>query len=273
MKRCLIAVLFICVYIPGITYGMENPWEMKLPFEKATITYSLGGVQNGMQTLYIRAYGEETASYTQAETKVLGMSVTSEEAEFVTPEWIYSYNITERTGIKSVNPQKYLIEEFNGLSQEEKELVAQNAQDIGGNLTEGFGGKLEREVDTILGYPADRMNVMGTTVYTIHDTNIPLKTEVNMMGMKMSIVATELKEGVAQAKYFKHPEGIDAVLDQESEQTARAVAKQTINMLKDPEGFTPATTPMMIPQLQSLSPEERKEMEQAMEALKNMFGN
>lgn len=275
MKRWMLVFTVVLLLMPGAVLAVDNPWEKKLPFKKATITYSLGGMQNGTETLYIRDYGRETASYTKSETKMLGMTVVTEEVEITTPDWVYSYDITEGTGFKSTNPQKYMIEEFNKLSKKEKKQVVKNAETMGVTMTEGFGGKVEKNAEKILGYSCDKMTAMGTTVYTIHDTQIPLKTEVNMMGMKMNIIATEFKKGKADSKFFEHPKGIQAEMDQESDAAVRTLARETMIMLKDPEGVKPQSgTPMISPQQQQgLSPEEQKEMEQAMEALKNMFGN
>lgn len=271
MKGKGLLLIMMVLLLPSIAFaGGDSPWEIKLPFKKATITYSLGGMQEGTETLYIRDYGKETATYTETTTKMLGMVMKTQEIEIMTPDFIYSFDLTEQSGVKSVNPEKYMIEEYNKLSKAEKKQVKKNSETMGVSMTEGLGGEIEKNVTKILGYKCDKMTVMGSTVYMIHDTQVPLKTEVNMMGMKMEIVATDVKEGKVDGAKFKHPEGIDLVTDNQADAAARTMAKQTMDMLKDPEGVKQGS--MQTQQQQQLSPEEQKEVEQAMEALKGIFG-
>ncbi len=271
MKGKGLLLIMMVLLLPSIAFaGGDSPWEVKLPFKKATITYSLGGMQEGTETLYIRDYGKETATYTETTTKMLGMVMKTQEVEIMTPDFIYSFDLTEQSGVKSVNPEKYMIEEYNKLSKAEKKQVKKNSETMGVSMTEGLGGEIEKNVTKILGYKCDKMTVMGSTVYMIHDTQVPLKTEVNMMGMKMEIVATDVKEGKVDGAKFKHPEGIDLVTDNQADAAARTMAKQTMDMLKDPEGVKQGS--MQTQQQQQLSPEEQKEVEQAMEALKGIFG-
>lgn len=269
MKGKGLLLLMMVLLLPSISFaGGDSPWEVKLPFKKATITYSLGGMQEGIETLYIRDYGKEMARYTETTTTMLGMVMKTQEIEIINPDFIYSYDLTEQSGVKSVNSQKYMIEEYNKLSKAEKKHVKKNSETMGISMTEGLGGEIEKNAIKILGYKCDKMTVMGSTIYMIHDTQIPLKTDVNMMGMKMQIVATDIKEGKVDSSKFKHPEGIEVMTDQQADAAARVMAKQTIDMLKDPEGVKPGSMPSQ----QQLSPEEQKEMEQAMEALKGIFG-
>jgi hypothetical protein len=143
----------------------------------------------------------------------------------------------------------------------------------------GMGGTVEENVTELLGYSCDRVSVMGTTVYSIHESQIPLKSEANIMGMQMNIVATSVDKGKVDEKYFAHPAGLEAEYDQEADDMAREMAQQTIEWLKDPEaGNTP-------PQMGGAALEERmqhvpqedqemmKQAEEMMEGLKGLLGN
>ncbi len=273
-----VMMLLMAMALPALALaGDQNPWDIKLPFKKATINYTISGMENGTETLYIRDYGKETAKYHKAEMNMMGMTKVNESIEFVDPEWIYIYDLQEQTGTKAVNPQKYMIEEYNKLTDAEKEQVIKNSRQIAsGPMLGGMGGEIEEKATKILGYDCDRMSMMGTTVYAIHKAGLPLKTESNMMGMKMLIEATKIDKGEPPKKYFKHPEGITAVMDPDADAMARSMAKETMTMLKDPEAAEKASQhrPMMSPpRQQEMTPEEQQQMEQAMEALKNIFGN
>ncbi len=214
----------------------NNPWERKLPFEKATIQYTLSGTENGTEALYIRDYGKESATYHKGVNTMMGKTMQIDTINILNPDWMYVFDLVKKTGKKSVNPQKYMIEEYNKLSSAEKDQVMKNAKEMGVNVTSGMGGKLEINAEKILGYDCDRATVMGSTVYSIHETGIPLKIDTKIMGISMQKVATEVKKGSADGKYFELPAGITPQVDPEGDAMARSMAQQTMAMLKDPEG-------------------------------------
>jgi hypothetical protein len=271
----VMAVLFLPIFA---TAGNDNPWERKLPFENATINYTLSGNEQGTETLYIRDYGKETATYHKTTTTMMGRTVQNDTVLIQTPDWMYTFDLVKKTGKKNVNPQKYMIEEYNKLSSAEKSQVMKNAQEMGTTMAKGMGGKIEKNVEKILGFDCDRATVMGTTVSSIHETGIPLKSDTNMMGISMKKEAKDVNKGSIDAKYFQHPAGITPQADPEGDDMSRSMAQQTVTMLKDPEGAKKAVR--MNPMLQQKgknsdqqdeAPEiSDEEMEQAMKALKGM---
>jgi len=253
----------------------KSPWEVKLPFENATIHYSINGMQNGTKVTYIRGYGREIATHQTTKTTIFGMSMVNETLEIITPDWIYDLDLSKKTGMKRANPEQYMIGEFNKLSRDEQKQVRKNAADIGRSVGEGFGGKIEQNVETILGYSCDRSEMMGTVAYTIHGTDIPLRVATDMMGMSMKIEATSVGENKIDDSFFQLPADIEPYLDVQSDAMAREMGRQTIAMLKDPQGAKKfaeeGQMPAMLPDVE-MTPEEQKQMEQAMEMLKGMLG-
>ncbi len=277
MKKTMFILFMMLLLVPALASGgNKNPWDKKLPFKKATIHYTLSGMEKGTETLYIRKYGKETASYHKTSTTMMGMTMVNETITITDPDWVFTFDLKEKTGTKSVNPEKYMIEEYNKLTKAEKKQVLKNSEELGSSMTQGMGGEIEKKAEKILGFDCDKVTMMGATVYSIHDSGIPLKTESNMMGMSIKIEATKIDKGSADKKFFKHPEGITAVLDSEADAMARSMAKQTMDMLKDPEAAKKASSQqpvMQNPNQQDMSPEEQQQMEKAMEALKGIFGN
>jgi len=259
--------------------GSSNPWERKLPFKAATIQYTLSGMETGSETLYIRNQGKETATYKNSKMSMMGTTTASETVQIESPDWVYDFDLTTRTGTKMVNPQKYIIEEYQRLSASEKRQVEENLKQIGLPMSMAMGGKIEQKVTKILGYDCDRVQMMGTTVYSIHETGIPLQMESNMMGMNIRKEATSVNEGAVDAKYFALPVGIEAVADPQGDAMARSMAQQTIATLKSPDGAKKmqeqSPINLMMPQGdgQQMSPEEKQAMEQAMEMMKGIMGN
>ena len=275
MLKALLACFLLILLMPLSGVAQENsPWEVKLPFEKATIHYSINGMQNGTKVTYIRGYGREVATHQTTKTTMFGMSMVAETLEIITPDWVYDLDLSKKTGKKRVNPEQYMIEEFNKLSPDEQMQVRKNAADVGRSVGEGFGGKIEQNVETILGYSCDRSEMMGTVAYTIHGTGIPLRVATDLMGMKMKIEATSIDEKSIDEAFFQLPTDIGLTLDAQSDVMAREVARQTIATLKDPQGAKKfaeeGRLPAMLPGVE-MTPEEQKQMEKAMEMLKGML--
>lgn len=262
--------------------GSSNPWEQKLPFKEAAIHYTISGMETGAETLYVRDYGRERVTYHQGKTTMMGMTTVNDTIEIESPDWVYSFDLTARTGTKAVNPQKYMIEEYNRLSVAERKQVEENIKEIGLPMGEVMGGKVEPKAVKILGYECDRVQMMGSTVYSIHETGIPLKIESTVMGMGMKQEATKVDTGAVSPKYFELPQGIEPVADPEGDAMARTMARQTMATLKSPDGAKKmqeqagAGNFMTAPQgggQPQMSLEEKQEMEQAMQMLKGMMGN
>lgn len=273
---CLLVVLGI---FPCTAVGAEElPWETKLPFKNATIHYTISGIEQGEEVLYIRNYGTEQAIYADSTTKIMGMAVQEKSVEFVNPDFIYSYDLQAMEGVKSVNPQKYMSKAYNDLTAEEQKQVLKNAEELGGVFAEGLGGDVQEKAAEILGYECDKINIMGGgATYVIHGTGIPLKTEVNMMGMKMITVATSVDKGTVDPQFFVHPQGIEARVDPEADAMTEAMGQQMMTALKDPEAAKKGLSGMhgAATQGDNMTEEDKQMMEQAGELLKgmqNIFG-
>jgi len=274
-NRLVWLVGLICMFPLVVNAGNKLPWEKKLPFESATIKYAIHGMEEGEEILYIRDYGKETATYHTTVTKMMGMAINNTTIEFTTPDFIYTYDLQEKSGFKSVNPKKIMIEEYEKLSSAEKKTVQKNAEQMGVSFAEGMGGEIEQNAVEIQGFSCDKVNIInGATIYLIHGTEIPLKTEMEMMGMKMNMEATSITKGKVDSMFFQHPAGIVAEINSESDAMSRTIARETIAMLKDPAGArkTPAL-PMGVPsgQQNGMSEEDKQMMEQMMQGIKGML--
>ncbi|MFT5700173.1 MAG: hypothetical protein ACI8ZB_003044 [Desulforhopalus sp.] len=268
---CFVAMVgfFPCTNI----VAEELPWERKTPFENATIIYTIDGVEQGEEILYIRNFGKEQARYLGSTTKIMGIAVTEKSVEFVDADYVYSYDLQAKEGMKRVNPQKYMAKAFDALTLEEKKQVQKNVTERGGFLTEGMAGAVEKNATKILGYACDKVDIMGGgATYILHGTDIPLKTEVKMMGMKMITTVTSIDTGKVDPQYFIHPKGIEAMVDAQADAMAEAMGQQVIDTLKDPEAAKKgAGTGMHDTSVQeNMTDEDKQMMEQAGELLKGM---
>lgn len=273
---CFVAVVGVLPF--GNVLAGELPWEKKLPFEHAIIHYTVSGVEQGEEILYIRKFGQEQATYLDSTTKIMGMAVTEKSVEFMDADYVYSYDLQAQEGTKSVNPQKYMVEAYSNLTPDEQRQVQENAAQMEGALTGGMGGAVQENVAKILGYDCDKIDIMGSgATYLIHGTSIALKTEVNMMGMKMITLATSVDTGKVDSQHFIHPKGIEAKANPEADAMAQAMGQQIIDALKDPEAtkIEPGAVMQGGASQKNMTEEDKKMLEQAGEMLKgmqNIFG-
>ncbi len=253
----------------------KSPWETELPFEHATIRYTISGTENGEEIIYIRDYGREVATLHTTNTNMMGITMTNTTMDLSNPNWEYSFDLTNHTGTKSVNPEKYMILEYNKLSQTEKLEISHNAEKMTASVVEGFGGQILKNAKKIHGYECDRVEMMGTVTYSIHGTDIPLLVESDMMGIKMKIEATSVETGKVDLKHFLLPEEIEPVLDPRSDAIAQNMAKETISMLQNPEGtkkLRKGSSDEELDAQQQFPPEQKNQAEQAMQILQGLFG-
>jgi hypothetical protein len=272
MKRFLVLLLAV-VFLGVPTWvfaGNELLWEKQLPFKEATIHYIIKGMEEGQETLYVRNNGRERATYRETVSNMMGMKMANSTITIKDPDLIYTYDLQKQQGFKAVNPQKYMIEEYNKLSWGEQEKVRESAKKMGAAYTEGMGGTLQLNALEILGYSCDKVEIMGgSATYLIHDTDVTLKTEMNIMGMNLTMEAEKIENGVDE-KFFQHPEGIMVEVNDQSDEIAKNMAIQAIAMLKDPESAKNAQ--MIAPKTvaggkKQMSKEQKEQMMQQMEEM------
>jgi hypothetical protein len=286
-KQCLL-ISTILLFFGSAAYAEDLPWEMKLPFKEATIHYELTGSEQGKETLDIKEYGKLRAKHHKGTATVMGMTNKKNTIEIIDPDWVYTFDLIENKGEKITNPRKIYTAEYNKLNAEEKKNFEKNSKELGTSMMGQFGGSVKQKGTKILGYDCDVTTVGGmSTVYLLHGTDIPLRSEVSVMGMKSSNAATKIDTSAAIAdRAFAPPPGIAAPLNQEAENMMTGMIQQTIDTLKRPDGAkkmqqagpmgmmgsgTMQKSMQQGMQTEGMSPEEQQEMMRQMgEALQQM---
>ena len=271
MKRMGVFFVFVLLLLPAWAFSdNELLWEKTLPFQEATIHYRIKGMEEGKETLYVREKGKERAIYRETVSNMMGVEMVNSTVTIKNADFIYTYDLQKKQGFKAVNPQKYMIEAYNKLSFAEQEKVRESAKKMGAAYTEGMGGTMEANAVEMLGYSCDKVAIMdGSATYLIHNTDVALKTEMNVMGMSLTMTAETVDKGRVSDKYFQHPEGITAEANGQSDEIAKNMAMQAIAMLQDPQSSDNAK--MMAPMQavggmkKKMSKEEKEAMMQQME--------
>ena len=275
MWRAVVAAA-IAMLLSVQAAAQSSPFSWQLPFEQALVTYEISGMESGNELLYIKDFGSTTARHRETTTTILGVTRHLSSLEITTPEWIYSFDLQEKIGSKSVNPRKLMIEEYEKLGAADRQKVSENARSMGNVLMDGLAVSMAQNVKEILGYSCDRMTAMGSTVYTIHGTGLALMSETDLMGISLKSVATAIETGEIDNSYFEFPADIAVHHDLEADRVAQLMAQRAIEALKDPDSMTSKTQGFMgmpsgggpeIPE------EDQVEMEEAMKTIRGLLGN
>lgn len=250
----------------------NNPWEPKLPFKQAEISYKAEGTAKGTSTLYVKDYGRTTAKYTNTEMKIFGMSQKTREVVITTPEWMYTFNLEENTGSKQTNPLKYMQDEYKKLSKADQKKARQRAEEQGVAMVSSMGGTVEKNAKKILGYQCDKTTAMGTTVYTISGTQLPLRVKSNLMGIKIKETATNIKKGSVPSAKFEFPKGIKPIHDTSADNMMKSQAKAMMEgLLSDGQKSSSSQREQTIKEDSNDESESSGEQEEQMKQMQKMF--
>lgn len=235
-SRIVFFALLIGALSTGNSFAATNPWDIKLPFKSAIIHYDVKNPEQGVETLYIRDNGKNTAKVTKTKGKIMFIKISTDTLQITDPDWIVTVDMKKKSAMKITNPAKVMSQEYEKLSADEQATVRSNIEKIGKN----FGMRMEAEIQKagakILGYTCDLVNVLGVTIYNISETPIMLKTKGSILGIKMESEATKIEENVdIPDSMFRVPEGIEVDYDKKADDLNKEMAKTMIDFLKDPE--------------------------------------
>lgn len=287
-RLSLLCLIVLCSFLP--LAAEEHPWVMSTPFEQGTIHYSLSGTEQGTETLYIKEHGAYRAVHRTTSMSMMGMEVQSATIELTTPEWITTYNLSDQEATKITNPAKIYSEAYASLTPQERQNVLNNSKEVGTAMMT-MGGTTSPNADSMLGYSCDRTEIAGvSTILTIHQTDIPLRSETAVMGMRTTMTATAIDTTSAiPASAFTGPEQIEVIHDRKADSMMRQMINSIITTLKEPDGasrlqnqpltafptgpaFLPSgETPAAPDQTQQDQEQMMKEMEQGLQMLKGLF--
>lgn len=221
-------------------WSEELPWDVKTPFQEATIDYELSGTESGKETLYIKEFGARQARYRTSASTLMGVTKSTRTIQITDQNWICHYDLLGKTSGKTTNPVKIYRSEYAKLNAEEKTNFAKNAKELGaGGMFGQVNGTIRYKAQKILGFDCDVASVAGiSTVYLLHNTALPLKAETSVMGITNNILATRIDTSTnVPGSVFLPPAGMTAQLDETMEAMMQEMVKNTVNTLKRADGI------------------------------------
>ncbi len=239
-KLVLLVVMLLALAVSA--HAKKNPWDQNMPIKEGAVFYSISGTEKGTKELYIRDYGRYTAIYEKTAMKVMGTTHNRNTITIADPDWVYSIDLVEGTAVKTINPVKCMIEEFNKLSSSDKKKAMANAEKMGLAAMKDMNGKVTKNAATILGFKCDKAEMMGVTTYIASGSGLELKSTANLMGVKSETTATKVDKGSVSSDKFKVPSKYKVTYDKRTDQMIRDNAKMSVAMLVSGEtptaGFT-----------------------------------
>lgn len=269
MKKIFITLALLV--LASLAFADSNPFEQKLPFKNATIKYEMKGSFKGTRTLYIKDHGKTRTEYSDATMKILGISNREKEITYTTPDWIYVYNEEDRVILKQTNPNKYMKEEYGKLSSADKKKFLKNMEASGVSTVESLNGTVEKAATKIMGYTCDKVTVAGITTYNITGTDITLKSEGSVMGIKENTVAVSIDKSKPSADKFNLPKGVPIEYSPEADEMAKEQAKSSIQMILESDGKSLITTDNSQIRNQAAEEDSGFDLEASKEKMKNMM--
>lgn len=153
--------------------------------KSGVVEYTLSGTRKGTETIYFDNWGMREAKYTQAEMSMMGFTQKQNTLTLLDGETTYNIDLDTKTGTKMETPIL-------------KELAANNKDltDAGEKMMKSMGGvKIGTEV--VLGKTCDVWEIKNMQSKTWVWKNVPLKTQVNMANMQMTMIAIKFEDGAA----------------------------------------------------------------------------
>lgn len=191
MKR-LLGHIFLGLGILALAGGMTKSFGQEVQRYKirsGIVEYKLSGVQTGSETIYFDRWGMREAKYSQAETKMMNMSIKKNILTLLDGDWTYSVDLDAKTGTKVPTP---LLKDLSAQAKREgKDLT-----DIGEDIMKRSGAKKIGE-ETFLGKRCDVWEIQNLKTKTWVWQGLALKTEASMMGKTILIEATRVQENVS----------------------------------------------------------------------------
>jgi len=187
-KLILISLLF------SITVSAQD--FKRYEFKSGKVVYQSTGSMNGAETMYFDNYGMLEVKNTKATLEMMGIKQVTDTKVIMDGKWIYTLDNNSGEANKMENPLYSMFPDGGDLEK------------VGEEMMINMGGKKIGTV-SLLGKECDIWEIEKLMSKVWVWKSIPLKSEVNMMGMNITQIATNVEVDIdVSADKFKIPEGV-----------------------------------------------------------------
>ena len=190
MKKTLFIFLIISIAISAQDF---KPYQ----FKSGKVVYESTGAMTGTSTMIFDDYGMLEAKISNTVMDIMGIKQKHNNKEIMKGKWVYTIDLATNKGTKIENPLYAMFP--NGV----------DAKEVGEEMMKKMGGK-KIGTETINGKECDIWEIQQLMSKIWVWKSIPVKTEVNMMGMNITQIATSIDMDIeVSPDEFKIPENVE----------------------------------------------------------------
>ncbi len=191
----LLSHLTVVLILLSVLCAQENNIKV-YTVKSGIIEYKYSGSMSGTETVYFDNYGQKETKYQNIEVSIMGTKQKMNKTIYSTLESIITVDNNTKTGMKIPNP-------INSVLPKDKK---QEVKDLGIKLMEKMGAKKVGN-EKVLDKDCEVWEMMGNKFYIWN--GFMIKSDVNMMGMKTTVIATKIELDVnVPADKFEVPKDI-----------------------------------------------------------------
>jgi len=190
MKKLIFILLVVSVIISAQDFK-------RYEFESGKVTYKTSGSMQGTETMYFDDYGMLEVKNTKATLEMMGIKQVTDTKVIMDGKWIYTLDNNSGDANKMENPLYSMFPDGADLEK------------VGEEMMLNMGGK-KIGTETLLGKKCDIWEIKKLMSKVWVWKSIPIKSEVNMMGMNIIQIATSVEVDIdVPSNVFKIPEGVE----------------------------------------------------------------
>ncbi len=161
------------------------------------MVYQSSGSITGTETMYFDNYGMLEVKNTKASLDMMGIKQVTDTKVIMDGKWIYTLDKNSGEATKMDNPLYSMYPEGGDIEK------------IGEEMMTNMGGK-KIGTETLLGKKCEIWEIQKLMSKIWVWKSIPIKSELNMMGMKITSIATSVEVDIdVSPDEFKIPEGVE----------------------------------------------------------------
>ena len=190
MKKLLFISLIISITISAQDFK-------RYEFKSGKVIYTSTGSMTGNETMYFDNYGMLELKETKATLEMMGIKQVTDTKTIMNGKWVYTIDNNSGEANKVENPLYSMFPKGTDLEK------------VGEEMMKNMGGK-KIGTETLLGKDCDIWEIKKLMSKVWVWKSIPIKSEVNMMGMNITQLATSVEVNInVSANKFKIPEGVE----------------------------------------------------------------
>lgn len=191
--------------------AQQNPFKIQKKGKPVSVTYVYTGNMSGTGDHAVS--GDRSVTHSHLTGKFFGKTTTTDTWTLLTPDTLYTADLTRKTGTRQPNMLPHMAKAYDGLSKPDKQRLHQNMQDMADMLGQAFGTSVmgtEKKEGTrsYAGQTCDEMKFGNWTVCNMTSAAVPLHVQGSLFCVDFDQTATAVTLGQPPASAFDPPAGI-----------------------------------------------------------------